>query len=105
MGDRFRQFDEGIEIEEAEKEYAKELDLQKGMMFHRRVRRARMEGNTPWVTLEDCEPKQIFDLDVPLPEIHHLVTTPPPKPYLLAPFPTHNIVLQWHTTTLSDILE
>jgi hypothetical protein len=105
IADLFRRFDARIEIEEELLYYNKELELQKGMTFHRRVRRARIEGNTPWISLEDNIPSEILNLDTPLPSIVHLVYTDLPKPKPLGPEPTRINVLAWHTMMLSEILE
>ena len=75
------------------------------MTFHRRVRRARLEGNTPWISLEDNLPSEILNIDNPLPSFFHLVFTEPPPPHRLAPTPTRNNVLAWHVVSLSEVLE
>ena len=105
IADLFKRFDARIEIEQELLYYNKELELQKGMVFHRRVRRARMEGNTPWISLEDNMPEEILNVEVPLPSILHLVYTDVPQPIIIAPVPRVKNYLAWHTITLSDYLE
>jgi len=64
-----------------------------------------MEGNTPWISLEDNLPEEIMSLDVPLPSIVHLVHSDIPPPQLIAPPPTLTNYLAWHTLTLHEYLE